>query len=168
MTSSPQLCLGTVQFGLTYGVTNQAGQVPEEEVLRILDLAASSGIELLDTAQAYGTAESVLGRCWPEDKPRRLISKLTARTGRQSWETSFVASLHRLQSPKLDGFLLHNASDLLAPDGGAAALDGGSARAVLLNALVFQFMRPLSLRACHWIACSWCSFSVCVRPTFDP
>ena len=117
MTSSPQLCLGTVQFGLSYGVTNQAGQVPEEEVLRILDLAASSGIELLDTAQAYGTAESVLGRCWPEDMPRRLISKLAAGAGRQSWETSLIASLHRLKTPKLDGFLLHNASDLLAPDG---------------------------------------------------
>lgn len=117
MTGSPQLCLGTVQFGLPYGVTNQAGQVPEEEVLRILDLAASSGIELLDTAQAYGTAESVLGRCWPEDMPRRLISKLAAGAGRQNWETSLIASLHRLQAPKLDGFLLHNASDLLAPDG---------------------------------------------------
>ena len=31
MTKAPQLCLGTVQFGLPYGITNQAGQVPEEE-----------------------------------------------------------------------------------------------------------------------------------------
>lgn len=117
MTHAPQLCVGTVQFGLHYGVTNQAGQVPEEEVSRILDLAASSGIKLLDTAQAYGTAESVLGRCWPTDAPRRLISKLAAGADRQSWEESLITSMERLQTQTLDGFLLHQASDLLAPDG---------------------------------------------------
>ena len=117
MTHQPQLCLGTVQFGLPYGVTNQGGQVPEEEVSRILDLAASSGIELLDTAQAYGTAESVLGLCWPTDAPRRLISKLAAGADRQSWEESLITSMERLHAETLDGFLLHRASDLLAPDG---------------------------------------------------
>ncbi len=119
MTCKPQLCLGTVQFGLPYGVTNQVGQVPEEEVSRILNLAVSSGINLLDTAQAYGTAESVLGRCWPTGAPRRLISKLPAGTDRHSWEESLITSLQRLQTPKLNGFLLHRASDLLLPHGGA-------------------------------------------------
>lgn len=65
----PQLCLGTNQFGLPYGITNQVGQVPEDEVCRILDLAALSGIELLGMAQAYGTAEKVLGCCWPTGAP---------------------------------------------------------------------------------------------------
>lgn len=119
MTYPPQLCLGTVQFGLPYGITNQAGQVPEAEVRRILELAASSGISLLDTAQAYGTAETVLGHCWPIDAPRRLISKLTAGAPQQSWEESLITSLRRLRAPKLDGFLLHHASDLLTPDGEA-------------------------------------------------
>lgn len=119
MSYSPQLCLGTVQFGLPYGITNQAGQVLEEEVSRILNLAASSGIDLLDTAQAYGTAEAVLGRCWPMASPRRLISKLPAGAVRQNWEKNLITSLQRLQAHKLDGFLLHRASDLLAPDGKA-------------------------------------------------
>jgi aryl-alcohol dehydrogenase-like predicted oxidoreductase len=126
MTQAPQLCLGTVQFGLPYGVTNRGGQVPEEEVSRILDLAASSGIKLLDTAQAYGTAENVLGRCWPTGAPRSLISKLPAGAGQESWEESLTTSLKRLRTPKLDGFLLHRASDLLAPNGEALQhwLDG--------------------------------------------
>ena len=58
MTSSTQLCLGTVQFGLPYGITNQAGQVPESEVRRILDLAAVLGISLFDTAQAWHGGKS--------------------------------------------------------------------------------------------------------------
>lgn len=119
MTHAPQLCLGTVQFGLPYGITNQAGQVPEVEVSRILELATASGIELLDTAQAYGTSETVLGRCWPTGAPRRLISKLPAGAGQESWEASLVASLDRLKTPQLDGFLLHRSSDLLASDGKA-------------------------------------------------
>lgn len=117
MTQTPHICLGTVQFGLPYGVTNRAGQVPEDEVSRVLHLAAASGIDLLDTAQAYGTAESVLGRCWPAEAPRRLISKLPAGTPSESWEASLINSLQRLQTPNLDTFLLHRASDLLAADG---------------------------------------------------
>ena len=58
MSYPSQLTLGTFSSG-PYGVTNQAGQVPEEEVVRILNLAAVSGISLLDTARAYGTAELV-------------------------------------------------------------------------------------------------------------
>ena len=118
MSPSPELCLGTVQFGLSYGITNQTGQVNELEVRQILSLASASGISLLDTAQAYGTAEKVLGHCWPQGAPRRLISKLPARSPRESWEQSLINTLHRLQTNKLDGFLLHRASDLLEPDGG--------------------------------------------------
>ena len=117
MSHTPQLCLGTVQFGLPYGITNQAGQVHEKEVRRILDLAAKSGISLLDTAQTYGTSETVLGDCWPKGKTRQLISKLPAGSPPQSWEENFTNSLQRLKTFQLDGFLLHRSSDLLAPDG---------------------------------------------------
>ena len=117
MTDAPQLCLGTVQFGLSYGITNQRGQVPETQVRQILDLASKSGINLLDTAQAYGTSEEVLGRCWPADVPRRLISKLPADAPSNVWEDCLITSLRRLKATKLDSFLLHRASDLLAPNG---------------------------------------------------
>jgi len=46
-----------------------------------------------------------------------LISKLPAGAPPQSWEESLYISLQRMQASKLDGFLLHRASDLLAPDG---------------------------------------------------
>ena len=133
MTVAPRLCLGTVQFGLPYGITNQAGQVPEIEVRRILDLAALAGIDLLDTAQAYGTAESVLGRCWPEEVPRRLISKLPAGAPPESWESSLITSMRRLQASKLHGFLLHRSSDLLDAHGTALMhwLEGLRARGLV-------------------------------------
>ena len=115
----PQLCLGTVQFGMTYGITNHFGQVTEDEVKKILKLAASSGIEFLDTAQSYGTSELVLGRCWPSHYPKRLISKLSPGGNPDHWENRLFESLELTKSNKLDSFLLHSPKDLLGHDGNA-------------------------------------------------
>ncbi len=52
--------LGTVQFGLDYGVSNISGKTEESEVKDILKYAALSGIKCLDTAPAYGCSESIL------------------------------------------------------------------------------------------------------------
>ena len=117
MTGSPRLCIGTVQFGQSYGITNQSGQVKEDEVRRILSLAANSGIEMLDTAQAYGTAETIVGSCWPKGAPRKIISKLRSKAPEDTWEKSFEASLNKLKTNKLDTFLLHRAHDLLDTNG---------------------------------------------------
>ena len=113
----PHLCLGTVQFGLPYGITNNSGQVSADKVTRILQTASSFGIKYLDTAQAYGNSEEILGHCWPVGAPRRLISKLPAGLPKHRWEESLETSLRHLQASQLDGFLLHRASDLLSDDG---------------------------------------------------
>ena len=45
-----KISLGTVQFGLSYGVANNSGQISFEESKGIIDLARQSGIDTLDTA----------------------------------------------------------------------------------------------------------------------
>lgn len=55
-----KLCLGTVQFGLDYGVIGQKKPSLEESV-KCLDYATQNGITAIDTAKAYGTAEEVVG-----------------------------------------------------------------------------------------------------------
>ena len=57
-----KLGLGTVQLGLAYGVSNSGGQVSPQEALRLLTAASDAGIGAIDTAQAYGTSESVIGQ----------------------------------------------------------------------------------------------------------
>lgn len=118
----PQLCLGTVQFGLPYGITNTIGQVAESEVGEILGEAAAAGITLLDTAQAYGDAEAVLGRTLQANHSFRLISKLPGQSqivfmaeDVLSWEQSFERSLLRLGVSSLDALLLHRTADLRKP-----------------------------------------------------
>jgi aryl-alcohol dehydrogenase-like predicted oxidoreductase len=50
-----KLCLGTVQFGLRYGINNQTGRPTREQVFAMLDLAVSQGILCFDTAAATVT-----------------------------------------------------------------------------------------------------------------
>lgn len=56
-----KLILGTVQFGLNYGIANTDGKPSAERVRDILQKAYARGIRTLDTAAAYGESETVLG-----------------------------------------------------------------------------------------------------------
>ena len=120
--------LGTAQFGTDYGVTNRVGRLSLQEAERILRRAAELGVDLLDTAVAYGDSECVLGRLlWP-GHPFRIVTKVPP-LGQMSGEKASreIAgtcrrSLERLRQPTLYALLLHQASDL-APPSRAAVLD---------------------------------------------
>ncbi len=56
-----KLALGTVQFGLDYGINNQRGKIPQSEVFDVLSLAWGAGIDTLDTSAGYGDSEQVIG-----------------------------------------------------------------------------------------------------------
>ena len=72
--------IGSAQFGMPYGITNQRGQVPESEVQAILARAWNSQISLVDTATAYGKSEQVLGRSLVDFPGFGIISKIPAIT----------------------------------------------------------------------------------------
>lgn len=121
---TPQLCLGTAQFGLAYGITNAVGQVSEAAVAQLLNQAEAAGIHWLDTAQAYGNAEAVLGRQLPAIHGFRVISKLPAQPQPEfspqdvdAWEQAFHDSCQRIGVCGLDALLLHAPGDLAKPGG---------------------------------------------------
>ena len=61
-----KLGLGTVQFGLDYGISNCTGRTSSSEVGQILEFAATHDLRVLDTAALYGGSEEVLGNMlWP-------------------------------------------------------------------------------------------------------
>ena len=102
-----KLALGTVQFGLNYGVSNTVGQTPPSEAFAILDFAREEGIDTLDTAHAYGTSEQVLGEYLQRTSTDfRVVSKLPADFSEV--EDSFVETLARLRVEVLYGYLYHN------------------------------------------------------------
>lgn len=118
-----RLGLGTVQLGLPYGVTNRRGQPSPAEAMALLDAAAASGVELLDTAPAYGSAERLIGEALAAGRRFRVITKtLAGAPGPEALRAGFLHSLAELGIARADGLLLHHAGDALAP-GGRALLD---------------------------------------------
>jgi aryl-alcohol dehydrogenase-like predicted oxidoreductase len=57
-----RLVLGTAQIGMPYGIANQIGQPNQKTAYNILQCAWENGIRTLDTAQAYGESEKVIGK----------------------------------------------------------------------------------------------------------
>lgn len=119
-----KLGLGTVQFGLDYGVANREGRATEDEVRRILKLAADGDVGVVDTAAAYGESEAVLGRCLPRPVPFQVVTK--TRPLRERVETSpagrwirdgFERSLARLSLERVDALLVHHVADLTGTEG---------------------------------------------------
>jgi len=119
-----ELGIGTVQFGLDYGISNRSGRCPPEEVVRILKRADRLKIHLLDTASAYGQSEQVLGQSLPAGSDFRIVTKLgpfnfsaTPSEAEAKVRADYAASRQRLGSRTLHGLLVHNFSDVQGPCG---------------------------------------------------
>ena len=56
-----KLILGTVQFGINYGINNKIGKPSSNEIKEILDFAFERNINILDTAEAYGSSQERIG-----------------------------------------------------------------------------------------------------------
>ncbi len=115
-----KLALGTVQFGLNYGIGNRNGQVALEEARNIVRHAHSSGLDTLDTAVVYGDSEQRLGEIGVADW--QVISKLPELPEQckdvSKWILNQVrASLERLHIASLRGLLLHRPEQLLGKHG---------------------------------------------------
>ena len=115
-----KLALGTAQFGLSYGIANKSGRVGFDEAKRILRDAACKGIDMLDTAIAYGDSEQVLGKIGVADW--HVVSKIPALpaecTDVASWvEQTVQGSIDRLGVGQLYAVLLHRPSELFEAHG---------------------------------------------------
>lgn len=117
---SLKLGLGSAQWGMNYGVSNLYGQTNHSEVQRILEYAASVGIDFIDTAQAYGNAENVIGSNGGNNF--NIVTKIPQIS---PFNTSIAdislimrkhlkQSLYDLRVNHLYGLLLHSPDDLFS------------------------------------------------------
>lgn len=116
--------LGTVQFGVDYGISNSAGKVPVSEVRKILDLAKQQDVSILDTAFAYGDSEKILGSILADDGCFSVVTKtpvfknqVIAKNEVTELSNAFIDSLKKLQQKSIYGLLVHAAEDLLKHGG---------------------------------------------------
>lgn len=106
MIKSSKLVIGTVQFGLDYGI-HSAGRPDRAAVVDILNLASDSGIDVLDTSAAYGDSEVVLGQTMSKAGGGfRIVSKYP-KCDRPVAEV-LAQSLSNLGVTSIYGYLLHH------------------------------------------------------------
>lgn len=106
-----KIALGTVQFGLDYGISNTNGKVKKDEVEKILNFAINNQIDTIDTASGYGESEKVIGmfNC----NNFKVITKTSPlKSGFDSVLKSFYGSLKNLKTSCLDGLLIHNIDEI--------------------------------------------------------
>ena len=114
-----ELCLGTVQFGMNYGIFNQEKKEPEY-CLKCLDYATQNGISAIDTATAYGIAESITGtflkrKTIPRDKlfiSTKFSPNLLDNCDPSEYENiireNLLNSLKTLNTDYVDAYFLHS------------------------------------------------------------
>ena len=116
--------MGTVQFGLEYGINNTKGQTTKDEVSRILIKCKEVGIVHIDTAAAYGNAEDVIGEIMQSEglsNSFRITTKYKGdgisdlyRSTRESHRKLRVEKLHCQMFHSYQDF--KNSDDFIKPD----------------------------------------------------
>jgi aryl-alcohol dehydrogenase-like predicted oxidoreductase len=117
-----KLGLGTAQFGMAYGISNSLGTPGDDEVAAILALAAENGVEVIDTAAAYGCSEEVLGRNLRPGHSFKVVTKFPPRSMRSdaaavSFQQTVRGSLQALGQDSVYAVLLHDADELFTDRG---------------------------------------------------
>lgn len=114
-----KLCLGTVQFGMDYGISNQT-KPPLQDCVKMLDYATQNGIDAIDTAFAYGTAEDVVGTFLKQKTidrsklfisskfPPNILDEIPPKSYKTIIKEHLEMSLKRLNVDYLDVYMFHS------------------------------------------------------------
>lgn len=116
-----KMSLGTVQFGLHYGIANDVGKPPEEQSYEMLKAALDNGVTSIDTARAYGDSEDIIGRFFKKSSEAVpfMSTKVPPFPGADVSELekhiieSVETSLECLGVKKVDNIMLHNGVSLV-------------------------------------------------------
>ncbi len=102
-----KLIIGTVQFGLDYGITNKSGKVNNDELDKIFAFCFDNKINTFDTAQDYGTSENILSNYKIKYSQFNIITK--AKFINKDINETIKKSVEKFN--KINYFLLHSYND---------------------------------------------------------
>ncbi len=105
-----KIILGTVQFGLDYGINNNIGKPAYSEVQAILDYARNSGVIILDTADAYGNAPEIIGKYLGENPDSFLINTKFKKSNK-SLQDQLNESISLLKCNSVYTYFFHSFND---------------------------------------------------------
>ncbi|MBA3030026.1 MAG: aldo/keto reductase [Desulfobacteraceae bacterium] len=107
------ICIGTAQLGMDYGVANKTGQPGKPEIRKVVKAALDNGLCFFDTAASYGQSESILGEIFSDLKMNQQVNVITKLPpifvfeGIDSLRQALAQSLERLCVETLWGVMLH-------------------------------------------------------------
>lgn len=104
-----KLILGTVQFGLNYGINNSSGKISKDESFKIFNYAFNHGITTLDSAESYGNAHEIIGE-FHRKNPNKIFKIITKLPNEIDVEISKKVDkyLNDLAVDKLDVLMFHS------------------------------------------------------------
>jgi 1-deoxyxylulose-5-phosphate synthase len=118
------IALGTVELGMDYGINapGHYGRPREDAAIRLVHRALDAGINLIDTARAYGESEAVLGKALQQRRGQVILatkvstrlpdgSMPTGETLRSHMLGQLETSLKLLQTDYVDLWQLHSVDD---------------------------------------------------------
>lgn len=109
-----KIALGTVQFGLNYGINNKSGVIDDKSLTDLLNYAFEKGVDTLDTAYNYGNSEERIGKYLSGlNKDFKIVSKAPKGSDSKNIKKYFQESLDKLNSNSLYGYILHDFEDYL-------------------------------------------------------
>ena len=118
--------LGSVQFGLEYGVANRHGRPTYPTVREIIGEACQGGVDVIDTAPYYGESEEWIGRALDDLRMRdrvRVMTKvevlppdLSRQDAARRIEASVTLSLRRMGLERLPVCLFHREDNIQYAD----------------------------------------------------
>ena len=111
-----KLVLGSAQFGLRYGATNNKGEISNKDIIKILNLSRKKKIKNIDSSGQYGNSEKKIGSLCK--KKFNIISKIPRipKKTKNISEWVFLNTLitiKNLKIKKLYGILVHDEGDLM-------------------------------------------------------
>lgn len=112
-----KLILGTVQFGLNYGINNANGKLSENEVFKLLETAYDLGINTLDTAEAYGDSHKIISNFQKNSQNKfKIISKYSSSNIEYPSDLIQRIQVHCLDFNVnyLEGYMFHSYIDFIS------------------------------------------------------
>jgi aryl-alcohol dehydrogenase-like predicted oxidoreductase len=106
-----KLAIGTVQFGINYGINNKNGIPSDIDVAEIFDLSIKNNIKYLDTSISYGNSEERISKL--ANNKFNIITKSNNVKNSEELSSSILTSLSSLKTESVYGFLFHNSDNLI-------------------------------------------------------
>jgi aryl-alcohol dehydrogenase-like predicted oxidoreductase len=106
-----KIVLGTVQFGLNYGINNNSVIPNNSSIEEILNFSYQNNIHFLDTANIYGNAQVKLGLY--HNQRFNIISKFPYVRNKDEFAFAFKNTLSQLNVNSIYAYLAHDANNLI-------------------------------------------------------